>query len=116
MSWLWLSAATMAAVAIVHSIRGERRLIGPLIAARAGVLAEDLPRRVLRLTWHLTSVLMLLCAAVVAWPGTTSALIAVVGAGWLACGLINLAVTRARHIGGPFLSAAGVFALLGSLK
>ena len=39
--WLWLAAATMTATAFVHALLGERRLIGPLIAARAGVRPDD---------------------------------------------------------------------------
>ena len=115
MSWLWLSAATMVAVAFVHALLGERRLIGPILALNTGVVAVPLGRQVLRFAWHLTSVLMILCALVVVWPGTARALIAITGAVWLAVGLFDGVVTRGKHVGWPFLTAAGVFALLGSL-
>jgi hypothetical protein len=39
-----------------HSVLGERRLIGPLLARREGALASDLARVVVRFAWHLTSV------------------------------------------------------------
>ena len=114
MSWLGLAAATMVVVALVHAILGERRLIGPMLAVNSGITAVPLARQVLRFAWHMTSALMILCAVVVAWPRTDPALIAIIGAVWLAAGLFDGAYTRGRHIGWPFLTAAGAFALLGS--
>ncbi len=111
MIWHWLAAATMIAVAATHSFLGERRLIGPLIAGRQGVLARELARRVMRFAWHVTSLFMIACAATVAWPGVPAPVIALVGAVWLAAGIADAAMTRGRHIGWPFLTAAGVFAL-----
>lgn len=114
MNWLWLSAGTMVLVAIVHAVLGERRLIGPQIAAGQGVMANPLARQVTRFAWHLTSVLMVLSALTVAWPGTAPMLIAIIGVGWLLSGLVDGIATRGRHVGWPLLSAAGIFALLGS--
>lgn len=115
MNWLWLSAATMVAVAFVHAVLGERRLIGPQLAAADGVLARPLARTVTRFAWHLTSVLMILSALTVAWPGTAPALVAIIGAVWAACGIFDGIATRGQHVGWPFLTAAGVFALIGSI-
>lgn len=115
MSWLWLAAATMVTVACVHSVLGERRLIGPILALDTGVVARPLGRQVLRFAWHLTSALMVLSGVTVVWPGTAPGLIAIVGAAWLGAGLFDAALTRGRHVGWPFLTAAGAFALLGSL-
>ena len=114
MTWLRLSAATMVATALVHSIAGERRLIGPILALNTGVVARPLGRLVLRFAGHLTSALMLLSAATVAWPEMPDALLRIIGAVWLAVGLFDAVFTRGRHIGWPALAAAGVFALLGS--
>ena len=64
---LYVAAALMAALAVAHSIIGERKLIGPL--ARR----DDLPpifgtvalsAATLRFAWHVTSVLGLGFAAV----------------------------------------------------
>ena len=112
--WLWLAAVTMVVVACVHAIVGERRLIGPILAINDGVISLPLARRVLRFAWHMTSVLMILCGLVIVWPGTDLLLVRIIGAAWLAAGLFDGAYTRGRHIGWPFLTAAGVFALLGS--
>ncbi|ALH80424.1 hypothetical protein [Sphingopyxis macrogoltabida] len=115
MIWLWLSAAFMVTTAGVHSVLGYRRLIVPLLRSEAGPLADPLSRRIIRFAWHATSVLMLISAAAVAWPGTSPSLLTVVGAAWLATGLVNAAYTRGRHIAWPALSGAGIFALIGAL-
>ena len=115
MTWLWLSAAFMVTTAGVHSALGYRRLIAPLLRRRDGPLSDLLTRRIIRFAWHATSVLMLISAAVVAWPGTARNLLIVIGAGWLATGLFNAVYTRGRHIAWPALSGAGIFALIGAL-
>ena len=113
--WLWLAATTMVVVACVHAIVGERRLIGPILAINDGVISLPLARRVLRFAWHMTSVLMILCGLVIVWPSTDLPLVRIIGAAWLGAGLFDGAFTRGRHIGWPFLTAAGAFALLGSV-
>jgi hypothetical protein len=113
--WLWLSAAFMVTTAGVHSVLGYRRLIVPLLRSGEGPLADALVRRIVRFAWHATSVLMLVSAATVSWPGTPKGLLTVIGAAWLATGLFNAAYTRGRHIAWPVLSAAGIFALIGGL-
>lgn len=115
MIWLWLSAAFMVTTAGVHSVLGYRRLIVPMLRSEAGPLADPLSRRIIRFAWHATSVLMLISAAAVAWPGTANTLLIVIGGGWLATGLFNAAYTKGRHIAWPALSGAGIFALIGAL-
>jgi hypothetical protein len=70
---------------------------------------------VTRFTWHFTSLLMALSAAVVVWPKSPGGLVAVTGATWVAAGLFDGALTRGEHIGWPFLTLAGIFALIGGL-
>jgi hypothetical protein len=113
--WTGLSSAFMAAAALVHSVLGYRRLIAPLLRGRDGLLADALARRIVRFAWHATSVLMLVSAAAVSWPGTPKALLAVIGAAWLATGLFNAVYMKGRHIAWPVLSAAGLCALIGGL-
>ncbi len=115
MIWLWLSAAFMVTTAGVHSVLGYRRLIVPLLRRREGPLSDPLSRRIIRFAWHATSVLMLISAAAIAWPGTPNALLIVIGSGWLATGLFNATYTKGRHIAWPALSGAGIFALIGAL-
>jgi hypothetical protein len=106
----------MVAAALVHSLLGYRRLIGPLLRNGEGLLADALVRRIVRFAWHATSVLMLVSAAAVAWPGTPKGLLTAIGAAWLATGLFNAVYTKGRHIAWPVLSAAGLFALIGGFS
>ena len=106
MIWLWLSAAFMVTTAGVHSIMGYRRMIVPLLRSEAGPLANPLTRRIIRFAWHATSVLMLISAAAVAWPGTPKHLLLVIGGGWLAAGLFDAAYTK---------GGAGILAVIGAL-
>ena len=115
MTWLWLSAACMVTTAAVHSLLGYRRLVGPLLRRREGPWADAMTRRIIRFAWHATSVLMLISAAAIAWPGTPTTLLIVIGGVWLATGLFNAAYTMGRHIAWPALSGAGIFALIGAL-
>ena len=115
MIWLWLSAAFMVTTAGVHSVLGYRRLIVPLLRAGEGPLADTIARRIVGFAWHATSLLMLISAAAVAWPGTPKALLIVIGGGWLAAGLFDAAYTKGRHIAWPALSGAGILALIGAL-
>jgi hypothetical protein len=112
--WLWLSAAFMATTALVHGALGERRLIQPLLELDQGIMAVALARRVFRFAWHAMSVLMLVSAASVIWPGTPRDLILLIGAAWTAVGLVDAVYTRGRHIGWPILTASGVLAILGA--
>lgn len=59
MTSFWLVAAAIVTVvtAATHSVLGERRLIGPLVALGQGVMARPLAQQVIRLAWHMTSVL-----------------------------------------------------------
>lgn len=114
MIWLWLSAAFMVTTAAVHGFLGEKRLIQPLMMLDQGIMGVDLARRVFRFAWYAMSVLMLVCAAVVIWPGTPRGLILLTGAAWTAVGLFDAVYTRGRHIGWPVLTASGVFAILGA--
>ena len=115
MIWLWLSAAFMATTAAVHGVLGERRLIQPLMTLDQGVMSVALARKVFRLAWHALSLLMLVSAASVVWPGTPRDLVLLIGAAWTATGLFDVLYTRGQHIGWPFLTASGIFAVIGAL-
>lgn len=115
MSWLWASALAMVLTAAVHSVLGERQLIGPLLARETTVLKQPLARKVVRFAWHLTTALMIATAAVVAWPNTPDSLVLAIGVIWLAVGIGDAIYTKAQHVGWPLLSAAGLFAVIGAL-
>ncbi len=102
--------------AAIHSLLGELRLITPLMRERTGVLASAQYRFLLRLTWHLASVLWLALAVILlaaVWRPETVARVAlaVTGGLFLVCGLVDAVATRFRHIGWPFLTAIGVLTL-----
>ena len=113
MSLLTFSAVAMAFTAIAHSIVGEKRLIGPLLALNIDLLL-GYRANLVRFAWHFTSLLMIVTALLVAWPGTPGQLIKITGAMWLVAGVGDAILTRGKHIGWPLLSAAGILALLGS--
>ena len=102
----------MVLTAIAHSVVGEKRLIGPLLARDIDILS-GYRANLVRFAWHFTSLLMIVTALTVAWPETPVPIIVIIGAMWLFAGLLDAALTRGKHIGWPLLSAAGLLALLG---
>ncbi|MFM5907540.1 MAG: hypothetical protein ACKOPO_08150 [Novosphingobium sp.] len=112
--WLHISFALMAITAAAHSWLGEKRIIGPAIAARQAYLANPFMQQITRFAWHAMSVFVLGNAATVIWPGTPEVLIRLIGALWIGIGLVGLAVTRGRHVGWPVIVGAGLAAWLGT--
>jgi hypothetical protein len=53
---LLVAALLLIVTSAVHSVVGERRLLGPVLARREGILKSSLARFVLRFAWHITSV------------------------------------------------------------
>lgn len=114
--FLYLSATTIIVTAFVHSILGERRLIEPILNLRQGPLHSLHARRVIRFAWHMTSVLMLITAAVLVIAAVMPSeslhiLIWIIGVSYLVVGLFDALLTRGKHIGWWFLTAAGILAL-----
>ncbi len=115
MIWLILSAAMMVVTALYHSARGEKNVVGPLLALDVPLMQNAHIRKVVRWAWHMTSYFMAVFAAVILWPGTPQGLILAVGAAWLTLGIAIGIAWRGRHRGAPMLMAAGLFAILGVL-
>ena len=113
MTLLTISAVLMVLTAIAHSFVGEKRLIGPLLAQQIELLA-GFRANLVRFAWHFTSLLMIVTALLVAWPGSPASLIRITGAVWLFAGISDVILTRGKHIGWPLLCAAGGLALLGA--
>ncbi len=111
MNLLAIAAGIMiVATGAIHSVLGERKLIGPLLAGGAFAAAPRAGRAV-RFTWHLATLLMVLTAVTVAWPGTPAPVVQLIGAAYLGLGLLSLWMTRGRHVSGPMFSATGLLAL-----
>ena len=106
--------------ALVHSLLGEVRLIGPMVRGRQGVMSRPLARKVMRFAWHWTAVLWLLVAAVLVSAGLGNTveiwLLRVIGAAHLAMGLLDAVITRGKHIGWPLIVLIGGLTLLATLQ
>ena len=113
MTLLQLSSALMILTAFAHSLMGEKRLIAPLLAHDLDLLS-GYRSMLVRFAWHYTSVLMIVTAALVVWPGTPLPLVMLTGAVWLIAGLFDAVVTRGKHVGWPLLSLAGILSFVGA--
>lgn len=115
---LLVAAILTIAIGAVHSWLGERRLIGPLLSPelRQGPLASSpFARQVLRFAWHLTSIAWWGIGAILAvlafspLDPQSRLMVAVIGATFLASGIVTLVASRSRHLAWPvFLAIAGL--------
>jgi hypothetical protein len=117
---LLAAAALIVLIGALHSILGERRLIGPMLApqTRTGLLAASAyARAIVRFAWHLTTlswwaiaVVVGLCAAdpQSAWARELAVIFASLFA---AIGLVCFSTTRGRHIAWPFCLAVTLLLL-----
>jgi hypothetical protein len=103
------SGALIAATGAVHSLLGERRVMGRIRAMEA---IDIRARRALGFTWHLAGLLMVLTGLTIAWPGTPAALVRTLGVVYLLLGLLALKLTRGRHPSGPMFTGGGLLALI----
>ncbi len=96
---LLLAAILCVFVSAVHSVLGERKLIGPLLAPerRAAPLDSRFAGNVLRYAWHLTSLV---------WVGIGAVLVA------LAFGPLDRSATRTLAIIGVLFFLQGMLTLL----
>ena len=113
---LWIAAGTMVVTALAHSVLGERRLIIPLLALNQGVMARPLSRDVMRLAWHGTSILMTALAYVLAYQAlhpesAQRPVVLAIGIAMTGFGLLDAIISKARHVGWPLLTLAGLCAL-----
>ena len=116
-TFLWLAAVLTLATALLHSVFGERRLITPLLSLNEGVLQTDRTRKLVRFSWHATSLLWIVIAYVLAsaarnFSAADPFLIGLIGTIHLAVGLFDLVMTKGKHVGWPPLTLIGVFSLL----
>jgi hypothetical protein len=112
---LLLAAFLSVLTAVLHSVLGEQRLIGPLLNSQARIMRESLARRVLRLAWHWTSALWLVVAVVLVSAATGSfvdrTILLAIALAHIVCGLLDAVITRGKHIGWPFILAIGALTL-----
>ncbi len=113
---LLLAAILGLATLFVHSIFGEKYLIGPLVKSGEGVMRNDLAQKVVRFAWHLTSLLGLIAIYILAkaaydFAAADIALLAVTGSVFLVAGIYDAIVTKGKHIGWPMLAGVGALTL-----
>ncbi len=110
-----LCAAVLVVLAVLHSLLGERRLLGPLFATslpRAGLpLGRAFTERTLRFVWHQLSVAWLALAWLVARGDEWTVL--AVGVFLLVSGGLALVMSRGRHFAWALFVVGGATALLG---
>lgn len=113
---LTIAAILGFATLLVHSIVGEKRLIGPLVHSNDGVMSNDLAKQVTRFAWHFTSILGLIATFILAksaynFAEADIALLAVTGSAFLVSGIYDAIITKGKHIGWPMLAAVGALTL-----
>ncbi|MBH5322522.1 hypothetical protein [Aurantiacibacter sediminis] len=113
---LLMAAALCAITALIHSVLGEHRLIGPILASGMPLMESPLARNVTRFAWHWTTVLWFCVAAVLvlAAYGDIDApwLILGIGIAHLVAGVADAVMTRGQHMGWPLITLIGVLATL----
>lgn len=126
MSDIWEYTATTLCIvllvftSLLHSVLGEKRLIGPLLAQRDGILASDMARFLLRSVWHFMTILFWIIAFCL-WAGLHApGMMQMACLGGTALGIGGASVydaigSRGRHIGWPFLLGIGLSATLAAL-
>jgi len=118
---LVIAAVLLVALGVLHSILGERYIIRHLLGR------DDLPSvlggqtytaGVIRFAWHITSLLAIGIAAVLAliafgadWRGIAIA----IGVTCLACAVLPVLYTRGRHLSWAVFGAAGVLCLVAAI-
>lgn len=118
---LVIAAVLLAALGVLHSILGERLII------RSLVRRDDLPpvlggqaytAGVIRFAWHITSILAIGLAAVLAVIASGSdwrAIVIAIGVTCLACAVLPVISTRGRHVSWAVFLAAGVLCLAAAI-
>ena len=111
-----IAAVLLIATMLIHSILGQRRLMRPLLAENAGVMQLPLARFIVPFAWHLTSLIGLIVAAVLlawAWLPEHAQTVGLAATGTIftASGIGDAIGSRGKHVGWPFLTLIGLFAL-----
>ena len=112
---LW-AAALCAITAAIHSVLGEQKLIGPLLASDASIMQSGFAGQLTRFAWHWTTLLWLCVAATLAFAayGSIDApnLLLGIGIVHVGAGLADAVLTRGRHIGWPLITIIGLLTIV----
>ena len=114
---LMVATLMLVVVTIFHAVMGQKILISPMLRERAGLMNDEMPRKIIQFSWQAQTVLMALPAlylALVAFDQTegSAIMVAAIGLSFFGMGLANGMMTRFRHPGGFLLGGAGLLILL----
>lgn len=107
----YISAGLIVFATIFHSLAGEKKLIAPLLAVDHPFIREPITQAIVRFGWHSSSGFFLITALALVLPDTPVVLELAIGGLWLALGLVNLVMAKAKHPGGYLLSLIGVLTI-----
>lgn len=124
-SALFVAGALIFVVGVVHSVLGERRLIGPLVSPehRRGILEKSaFARGVLRFAWHITTIawwgmaVALLALASAPLDGQGKLVVLIIATTFAVTGLVTLVSSRGRHLAWPVFMAIAIFSAMPALE
>jgi hypothetical protein len=111
---LLIAAVLIAAIAVAHTLLGERLVIGPLLAGEVPKLggSSRFMRRTVRYAWHLTSLIAVGFAALLFHyakePKQHVTAIEIVSATFLLSSLLAVIMTRGKHFSWVVFLAIGL--------
>lgn len=111
---LLIAAVLIAAIAVVHTLLGERLVIGPLLAGEVPRLggSSRFMRRTVRYAWHLTSLIAVGFAALLFYyakePRQHVMAIKIVSATFILSSLLAVIMTRGKHFSWVVFLAIGL--------
>lgn len=118
-SYFWIAVVLMAALALVHSVLGERYILIRLFR-RADLPklfgSDDFTKRTLRFAWHLTSVVWLGVAALIFWlaEGDAAGALRVIAVTALVSAIVAAVGSRFRHLSWMVFLVVGAAIWFGS--
>lgn len=109
-NWSIAAATLLTLIGLLHSVLGERYLLGPLLRDMPrGPLSPLFAKRTLRAAWHIMSVALWGLAAVLVRPESAFDVVAV---NLLVSAALLGAWTRGAHFAWPLFAATGVMSAL----
>jgi hypothetical protein len=126
--FLLIAAVALFSIGILHSVvaewKGERRLvwrITQLTLFDSSNAKDLLAKRIVRLAWHLTSLIWCGCAVVLAYiafveaSGPTVATVRILSVVFLLHSALSLAIVRGKHASWLGFLIVSVFSFLGTM-
>ena len=126
--FLLIAAAALFAIGVMHSVvaewKGERRLVWRITQLTLFESSDEkdlLAKRIVRLAWHLTSLVWCGCAVVLAYIAFVEAsesiivIVRILSVVFLLHSALSLAIVRGRHSSWVGFLIVSVFSYLGTM-